>query len=83
TGESMFHREPDASKVALADLAARWAEAGGELIDVQMTTPHLASLGAADRPRAQFLPDLARLRDRTVCIRLDRLPVSRLVPTSE
>ncbi|MGH9190130.1 MAG: leucyl/phenylalanyl-tRNA--protein transferase, partial [Acidimicrobiales bacterium] len=42
TGESMFHREPDASKVALADLAARWAEAGGELIDVQMTTPHLA-----------------------------------------
>ena len=60
TGESMFHLASDASKVALVDLTARLTEAGGCLIDVQMVTPHLASLGARDLSRAEFLDLLAR-----------------------
>jgi leucyl/phenylalanyl-tRNA---protein transferase len=78
TGESMFHVASDASKVALVDLTARLAEAGGCLIDVQMVTPHLASLGARDVPRAEFLALLARVRDRPVRLAGDRLPVDRL-----
>jgi leucyl/phenylalanyl-tRNA--protein transferase len=78
TGESMFHLASDASKVALVDLVARLAEAGGQLIDVQMVTPHLASLGARDLPRADFLRLLARVRDRQVRLATDRLKVARL-----
>jgi len=78
TGESMFHLASDASKVALVDLVARLAEAGGRLIDVQMVTPHLASLGARDLPRAEFLALLERVRDRPVRLASDRLPVARL-----
>jgi leucyl/phenylalanyl-tRNA---protein transferase len=78
TGESMFHLASDASKVALVDLVARLAEAGGRLIDVQMVTPHLASLGARDLPRAEFLSLLARVRDQPVRLATDRLPVARL-----
>ena len=80
TGESMFHRATDASKVALIDLVARWAEAGGAFIDVQLPTPHLASLGAVETARADFLERLEAVRDRHVPMVLDRLPVSRLVP---
>jgi leucyl/phenylalanyl-tRNA---protein transferase len=78
TGESMFHLASDASKVALVDLVARLGEAGGCLIDVQMVTPHLASLGARDLPRADFLGLLARVRDQPVRLAGDRLPVARL-----
>jgi leucyl/phenylalanyl-tRNA---protein transferase len=78
TGESMFHLATDASKVALVDLAARLTEAGGRLIDVQMVTPHLASLGARDLPRAEFLALLAEVRDQPVRLATDRLPVARL-----
>ncbi|HEV8425286.1 MAG TPA: leucyl/phenylalanyl-tRNA--protein transferase [Actinomycetes bacterium] len=78
TGESMFHLATDASKVALVDLAARLTEAGGCLIDVQMVTPHLASLGARDLPRAEFLQRLAQVRDDPVRLATDRLPVARL-----
>ena len=78
TGESMFHLASDASKVALVDLTARLTEAGGCLIDVQMVTPHLASLGARDLPRAEFLDLLARVRNDPVRLPGDRLPVARL-----
>jgi leucyl/phenylalanyl-tRNA--protein transferase len=80
TGESMFHRPTDASKVALADLCHRWVEAGGALVDVQLPTPHLTSMGAVAMPREAFLAELAGARGRVVCMRTDRLPVSRLVP---
>lgn len=53
-GESMFSRETDASKVALAHLVAYLKELGYGLIDCQMSTPHLASLGAREIPRVQF-----------------------------
>jgi leucyl/phenylalanyl-tRNA--protein transferase len=59
-GESMFHRERDASKVALAGLVDILNAGGATLLDVQWTTPHLASLGAIDIPRADYL---RRLRD--------------------
>ena len=78
TGESMFHVARDASKVALVDLVARLGEAGGCLIDVQMVTPHLASLGARDLPRAEFLDLLARVGDDPVRLPTGRLPVARL-----
>ena len=80
TGESMFHRATDASKVALVDLVARWAEAGGAFIDVQLPTLHLASLGAVEMERSEFLRELEAVRDRHVPIVLDRRPVRRLAP---
>ncbi|HVF15159.1 MAG TPA: leucyl/phenylalanyl-tRNA--protein transferase [Acidimicrobiales bacterium] len=79
TGESMFHRAPDASKVAFVDLVARWRGAGGAVIDVQIPTDHLVRLGVVDMDRADFLAWMARLRDDPVNIVRDRLPVSRLV----
>jgi leucyl/phenylalanyl-tRNA--protein transferase len=56
-GESMFHRETDASKVALVGLVdlMRDEHAEQRLIDVQWVTPHLASLGVAGVPRAAYL----------------------------
>ncbi|HMN72998.1 MAG TPA: leucyl/phenylalanyl-tRNA--protein transferase [Rhodoblastus sp.] len=50
-GESMFHVERDASKVALLHLAARLRAGGYKLLDTQFVTPHLASLGAVAVPR--------------------------------
>jgi leucyl/phenylalanyl-tRNA---protein transferase len=78
TGESMFHRRSDASKVALLDLSRRFAEAGGVLIDVQLPTDHLSSLGAVAVPREEFLRLLVREAGRTCLMRSGRLPVSRL-----
>ncbi|GBD22391.1 Leucyl/phenylalanyl-tRNA--protein transferase [bacterium HR29] len=53
--ESMFHRATDASKIALAALV-QWCEARGmTLVDVQLLTPHLASLGAIEVPRQEYL----------------------------
>ncbi|MGH9279719.1 MAG: leucyl/phenylalanyl-tRNA--protein transferase [Acidimicrobiales bacterium] len=80
TGESMFHRATDASKVALLDLGARWSEAGGSMIDVQLPTDHLRTMGAVEVPRAEFLARLAAARDQVVCMRTGRMPVSRLAP---
>lgn len=78
TGESMFHRVPDASKVAMVDLCARLRWAGAPLLDVQLTTPHLVSMGARDVPRARFVESLRAARDLDVRLRLDRQAVSRL-----
>jgi len=78
TGESMFHRSTDASKVAFVDLIARWDEAGGAFVDVQLPTEHLRSMGAVEVPTADFLARLAAVRDRHVPVLLGRLPVSRL-----
>jgi leucyl/phenylalanyl-tRNA---protein transferase len=78
TGESMFHRRTDASKVALVDLWRRWQEAGGAVFDVQLPTEHLARMGAVEISRDRFLALLASVRDRIVRVRVDRLPVTRL-----
>ena len=54
-GETMFHRETDASKVALAHLVARLIAGGYRLLDTQFLTPHLQSLGAVEIPRDDYL----------------------------
>lgn len=61
-GESMFHTAPDASKVALVALVdlLRDEYADRRLVDAQWQTPHLASLGVRELPRADYL---ARLPD--------------------
>ncbi len=59
-GESMFSRATDASKVALAHLVARMRAGGFTLLDCQFITPHLASLGAIEIPRNQYLALLER-----------------------
>jgi len=65
-GESMFHRERDASKVALARLVERLAGWGFHFIDAQVTTSHMLSLGAREVPRTAFLESLdAALRHPT------------------
>lgn len=60
-GESMFTRATDASKVALARLVEECRARGVGLIDCQMATDHLASLGSRCIPRAEFESLLARL----------------------
>lgn len=59
-GESMFHRVADASKVALVTLARHLQAQDFELIDCQLPSPHLASLGAREIPREEFLRRLRR-----------------------
>mgnify|MGYP003336912017 CR=1 FL=1 len=54
-GESMFHKETDASKVALAHLVARLIKGRFQLLDTQFMTPHLASLGALEIDRTAYL----------------------------
>jgi len=53
-GESMFSRRTDASKVALAWLTHRLRSGGFTLFDTQFLTPHLASLGGVEVPRAIY-----------------------------
>lgn len=59
-GESMFAFETDASKVALAHLDRLLVERSYAIIDCQMTTLHLQSMGAREMPRARFVETLAR-----------------------
>ncbi len=53
-GESMFHRDRDASKVALAHLVARLRAGGFRLLDTQFMTSHLATLGAREVSRDAY-----------------------------
>ncbi|MFZ5870563.1 MAG: leucyl/phenylalanyl-tRNA--protein transferase [Actinomycetota bacterium] len=61
-GESMFHRETDASKAALVGLVGllRADDDERRLLDVQWRTPHLATLGVVEIPREEYLRRLAR-----------------------
>jgi leucyl/phenylalanyl-tRNA---protein transferase len=60
-GESMFSHATDASKIAIAHLAGFLEAHGFGLIDCQMNTPHLASLGAREIPRRDFIARLHEL----------------------
>jgi leucyl/phenylalanyl-tRNA--protein transferase len=53
-GESMFHTERDASKVALVHLVARLRRGGFSLLDTQFVTSHLAQFGAIEIPRNRY-----------------------------
>lgn len=59
-GESMFARSSDASKIALTALVALCRQHGTGLIDCQQNTRHLASLGAREIPRSDFLAHIRR-----------------------
>lgn len=68
-GESMFHRERDASKVALMALVERLRECPGRrLLDVQWATEHLTSLGAVEIPRNRYLDELSQAITSQPCL---------------
>ncbi len=54
-GESMFHREADASKVALVALVEHLRERGYRLLDIQYVTDHLRAFGAVEIPRPRYM----------------------------
>ncbi len=57
-GESMFHFETDASKVALYELVERLKARGFTLLDTQWNTSHLATFGAVEIPRDDYIAKL-------------------------
>ena len=59
-GESMFSRQCNASKVALAYLSNYLLRRGFSLLDTQWTTPHLRRFGAIDIPKAQYMEVLRK-----------------------
>jgi leucyl/phenylalanyl-tRNA--protein transferase len=59
TGESMFHRRSDASKLALLFLIEHLRERGATFLDCQVMTPHMEALGAREIARGKFLDLLA------------------------
>ncbi len=67
-GESMFHRVTDASKVALILAVRQLFDAGFRLFDVQFLTDHLASLGAYEISRDEYLRRLALARIQPVAL---------------
>lgn len=60
--ESMFYRRTNASKLALLHLVRHLQSRGLEWMDIQMLTPHMATLGGREIPRDDFLALLARTR---------------------
>ena len=68
TGESMFHLQPYASKLALLFLIEHLRERGATLIDCQVMSPHMESLGAREIPRARFLDQLAEVQARALTL---------------
>jgi len=64
-GESMFHTETDASKVALVALVERLRARGFVLLDTQWITPHLAQFGAFEVPRREYLGGLSAALQRS------------------
>jgi len=62
--ESMFSRQNNASKVALARLMGKLSQWGFVLLDCQVPNPHLFSLGARTIPRTDFAALLARYLDK-------------------
>lgn len=67
-GESMFHRAPDASKLALLHLLDHLSGRGLDWLDIQVLTPHMARLGARAVPRDEFLARLATTRARGLAL---------------
>ncbi|HVR43708.1 MAG TPA: leucyl/phenylalanyl-tRNA--protein transferase [Thermoanaerobaculia bacterium] len=58
-GESMFHRRPNASKLALLHLAGHLSSRGLDWMDIQVMTPHMEAFGAVELGREAFLDLLA------------------------
>jgi leucyl/phenylalanyl-tRNA--protein transferase len=66
TGESMFHREPDASKLALLFLIEHLRSRGATWLDCQVMTPHMVAIGAREITRARFLAMLAAAQEKAL-----------------
>lgn len=79
SGESMFYREPDASKAAVVDLCQRSVEARVVLIDTQDESDHMARLGQVMLHRSDYLDVVHHFRDEQIGLMGDRRPVARLV----
>ncbi|MEP2716951.1 leucyl/phenylalanyl-tRNA--protein transferase [Pseudophaeobacter sp.] len=73
-GESMFSRQRDASKIALAYLIDRLQQAGFRLCDTQFITPHLASLGAIEISRAAYKARLQQALEQEADFNAPQLP---------
>lgn len=78
SGDTAFGRVPEAARIALADTAARLRDAGGQLIDAQIDSPLLRSVGASLVSRSDYL---ALLSGSSVRVPIDgkRLPAQRLL----
>lgn len=68
TGESMFHLQPNASKLALLHLIDHLRDRGVAWLDCQVMTPHMKALGAREVPRAKFLDLLVEAQARGVSL---------------
>ena len=64
SAESMFHLEPNASKVALFHLISVLEKAGVDWMDIQVMTPHMKALGAVVLTRRKFLDKLRKTQAR-------------------
>ncbi|MDP9435515.1 MAG: leucyl/phenylalanyl-tRNA--protein transferase, partial [Actinomycetota bacterium] len=80
SGESMFHRESGASKVALVDLCRRLVEAGVRVLDTQQETDHLRALGQVLVARDEYVGVVRALRDAPVVLPAERRAAGDLVP---
>jgi leucyl/phenylalanyl-tRNA--protein transferase len=67
-GESMFHREANASKLGLLFLIEHLKQHGADWIDIQVMSPHMRAFGAVEIPRNQFLNELAITQQRGLCL---------------
>jgi leucyl/phenylalanyl-tRNA--protein transferase len=82
-GESMFCEVSDASKIALAALVAFCRQHGLPLIDCQQHTQHLAFMGAAEMPRAEFARQVAELAAQPAPVwRFDPVYWNAILPSS-
>ncbi|MFI2433446.1 leucyl/phenylalanyl-tRNA--protein transferase [Streptomyces sp. NPDC018693] len=76
--DSMFFRRSGASKVAVADLAARFAQAGGVLLDAQRDSPHVRDMGAVLVPREQYVRHIRATARDSLPMPTATLPARRL-----
>jgi leucyl/phenylalanyl-tRNA--protein transferase len=79
SGDSLFGRHQGAAAIAVADMFARLAEAGGTVIDAQWDSPFLRSLGAAPIARERYLALLDRPAE-PIRLPTRSLPADRLLP---
>ena len=82
SGDTVFNRVPNAGRIAIADMATRFHEVGGQLMDNQVYGPLSPSIGAAPVPRADYLKALESSTER-VTLDGTELPAKRLLPATE
>ena len=80
--DSMFFHRPGAAKVAVTDLAARFAQAGGELLDAQRDSPHVRDLGCVLVPREQYVQRLHATARDSLPMPAATLPARRLAQST-